>query len=93
MEKEDVLGRSRAAVGLEAPSIQEQGWLMDVLMCVNQIRREEFSLSEMYACEDWLQTRHPNNRNIRAKIRQELQELRDSGHLVFLGNGHYRKIR
>jgi hypothetical protein len=33
---------------------------------------------------------HPANRNVQAKIRQQLQVLRDLGHLDFLGNGSYR---
>jgi type II restriction enzyme len=33
---------------------------------------------------------HPQNRNIEAKIRQQLQMLRDHGLIEFLGNGRYR---
>ena len=35
--------------------------------------------------------KHPNNNNIRAKIRQQLQQLRDRGIISFLGNGRYQK--
>jgi type II restriction enzyme len=33
---------------------------------------------------------HPLNRNIRPKIRQQLQVMRDHGVLEFLGQGRYR---
>jgi type II restriction enzyme len=33
---------------------------------------------------------HPANRNIRPKIRQQLQVLRDMGLVEFLGGGEYR---
>ena len=39
-----------------------------------------------------LQARHPQNNNIRPKIRQQLQVLRDKGVIEFLGRGLYRKI-
>lgn len=38
-----------------------------------------------------LQLRHPMNNNIRPKIRQQLQVLRDRGFLEFIGRGLYRK--
>ncbi|HHD16183.1 MAG TPA: restriction endonuclease, partial [Euryarchaeota archaeon] len=34
--------------------------------------------------------RHPNNRHIKAKIRQQLQILRDENIIEFIGNGLYR---
>jgi type II restriction enzyme len=33
---------------------------------------------------------HPANRHVRAKIRQQLQVLRDAGLLDFVGRGEYR---
>ncbi|HDT15115.1 MAG TPA: hypothetical protein ENN55_02790 [Firmicutes bacterium] len=32
---------------------------------------------------------HPENRNIKPKIRQQLQFLRDKGYLYFEGKGRY----
>jgi len=37
-----------------------------------------------------LQAKHPENHNVKAKIRQQLQYLRDKGVIEFLGRGHYR---
>ncbi|MBQ1398560.1 MAG: restriction endonuclease, partial [Clostridia bacterium] len=36
--------------------------------------------------------KHIHNNNIEAKIRQQLQILRDKGFIEFLERGHYRKI-
>jgi len=38
-----------------------------------------------------LQAKHPQNQNVKPKIRQQLQILRDRGFIEFLGNGYYRK--
>ena len=64
---------------------------MDVLNCVNAISSAEFTLNEMYSFENELKIKHPQNNNIKPKIRQQLQFLRDMGFIEFLGNGIYRK--
>ena len=46
----------------------------------------------MYQFEDILKVKHPRNNNIRPKIRQQLQFLRDKGFIEFLGDGKYRKV-
>jgi type II restriction enzyme len=46
----------------------------------------------MYKFENLLQIKHPANNNIKPKIRQQLQILRDKGFIEFLGNGKYRKV-
>lgn len=65
---------------------------MDVLHCVNHTEGREFTLAEIYQFEAELAGFHPANHEIRAKIRQQLQVLRDRGIIDFLGNGHYRKM-
>ncbi len=77
---------------LETRNINSRGWLMEVLNCVNTLPREEFTLDEMYLFEEELHAKHPQNSNIKPKIRQQLQFLRDKGFIEFLGNGKYRKI-
>ena len=72
--------------------IEAKGWLLDVLLCVERIRKEEFTLDEMYAYEGYLQTKHPLNNNVKPKIRQQLQFLRDRGLIEFVGRGRYRLI-
>lgn len=65
---------------------------MDVLNCVNKIPVHVFSLEDMYSFEPELQNKHPENHNVKPKIRQQLQLLRDRGFIEFLGNGMYRKL-
>ncbi len=77
---------------LEVNDIDSRGWLFDVLSCVNRISNDVFELMEVYQYEKILQQKHPNNNNIRAKIRQQLQILRDKGVIKFLGNGKYLKL-
>jgi type II restriction enzyme len=44
----------------------------------------------MYGFEARLAALYPGNINVRPKIRQQLQALRDRGWLEFLGRGRYR---
>ena len=46
-------------------------------------------MSNVYNAENELVRLFPNNKNIKAKVRQQLQILRDKGWLSFLGNGRY----
>lgn len=77
---------------LKVIDINKRGWLFDILSCVNSIKKEIFTLNDMYKFEEFLQSKHTNNNNVKPKIRQQLQILRDKGYLEFLGNGNYRKI-
>ena len=77
---------------LEVGDLKSRGWLMDILNCVNNIPTENFSLAMMYAFTDYLSSKHPQNNNVQAKIRQQLQLLRDLGFIEFLGKGQYRKL-
>lgn len=70
--------------------IHARGWMIDVLNCVNRLP-EEFTLEQMYTFEQILQRKYPDNHNIRPKIRQQLQVLRDRGVIEFCGNGNYRR--
>lgn len=67
-----------------------RGWLLEVMRCVQMTGQPEFSLADVYRFEQELAAVFPNNNNIRPKIRQQLQVLRDGGFLEFLGNGRYR---
>lgn len=77
---------------LKVRNIHLRGWLMDIMQCIDKIANEFFSLSEIYAFADELKMKHPDNNNAEAKIRQQLQFLRDRGFIEFLGSGNYRKI-
>jgi len=77
---------------LETKDLCSRGWIMDVLNCVNRIPFHNFSLEDMYSFEAELQNKHPENHNVKPKIRQQLQVLRDKGFIEFLGKGEYRKL-
>lgn len=67
-----------------------RGWTLDMLKVIRKMNRQTFSLSEIYVFESELARTHPDNRNIRPKIRQQLQVLRDLGFLEFTKRGYYR---
>jgi len=71
--------------------VEARGWLADVLRCV-RLLGDGFKLDDVYRFEAELSKAHPNNRYVRAKIRQQLQILRDKGVLRFLGGGRYQAM-
>lgn len=77
---------------LQTNNIENRSWLLDILSCVNTIDSIDFSLQDMYKFVEILQEKHIHNNNIEAKIRQQLQILRDKGFIEFLERGHYRKV-
>ncbi len=87
VSKSDVLESCRRAGRLIVKSLEFRGWLMDILQCLDRIRNETFSLREVYAFAGELSAKHPENYNVEAKIRQQLQFLRDRGFIEFLGGG------
>lgn len=66
-------------------------WITDIVNCINRIQSEIFTLNDIYKFEHELALKHPQNNNIKPKIRQQLQILRDDGFIDFLGNGIYKK--
>lgn len=75
-----------------SPRARRAGWLFDVLNCINSIPTSEFYLADVYRFTQELQRKHMDNHHVEAKIRQQLQFLRDKGFIEFLDRGHYRKI-
>ncbi|MFH1855874.1 MAG: DpnI domain-containing protein [Candidatus Omnitrophota bacterium] len=74
----------------EEKEIHAKGWLLDVMNCVEKIGTKEFNLKEVYVFEKMLSKKHPENKHIKDKIRQQLQVLRDKGYLEFIEKGCYR---
>ena len=68
-----------------------RGWLLAVMGAVEAVGRPEFTLAEVYAQEGRLAALYPGNANVRPKIRQQLQVLRNRGWLAFDGGGRYRR--
>lgn len=77
---------------LQTNNLDSRCWLMDVLNCVNAIESTDFSLQDIYFYAEQLQNKHKNNHNVEAKIRQQLQILRDKGFIEFTTRGHYKKL-
>lgn len=90
---ESVIGKVATSCRLEIGEINSRGWIMDILNCINSIPNTRFTLNEVYSFESMLSMKHPQNNNIRPKIRQQLQLLRDRGFIEFIGNGEYKKIK
>lgn len=82
----------REAQSLRTIATQERGWTLDVLRIVQGLP-ESFSLADVYDFEHELRQLHPQNKHVKAKIRQQLQALRDLGYIEFLGRGKYRWIK
>jgi type II restriction enzyme len=66
-----------------------RGWTLDVLTTIRKLGKARFSLQELYQLEPYLQSIHPLNQNVRPKIRQQVQVLRNLGLLEFTSPGHY----
>ena len=89
--KEKVLSDWKKTLFLrDEKEISAKGWLLDTMLCVEKIGRKEFSLDDMYAFENELSKKRPDNRHIKDKIRQQLQVLRDKDYLEFTSRGNYR---
>jgi type II restriction enzyme len=89
--KDEVLDRwSKTEFVKSTQTIEAKGWLLDVLVCVEKIKKTDFSLEDVYSFESFLKAKHPLNNNVKAKIRQQLQFLRDKDVIEFVGRGQYR---
>ncbi len=89
--KENVLKNWNRTLFLrETKKSDLRGWILDVMSCIDKINKKEFTLSEVYDFENILSQRHPENKHVKDKIRQQLQFLRDKNYLKFTGQGNYR---
>jgi type II restriction enzyme len=77
---------------LRDKSTDSKGWILDIMLCIESIKKKEFTLEEVYRFENKLKEKYPNNNFIKDKIRQQLQILRDKGLIDFVGRGNYKKI-
>jgi type II restriction enzyme len=73
-------------------NIESRGWTLDILCCVEKLNTN-FSLNQMYSFENQLSIKHPHNKHIKDKIRQQLQTLRDKGFIEFVKPGFYKYIK
>ena len=70
-------------------NIEARGWTLEILRNIQSLNTRDFTLQIMYDFEEQLKSKYPHNNFIRAKIRQQLQILRDAGLIVFKGRGRY----
>lgn len=89
--KAAALAKWQQTLFLRETTGEARGWLIEVMQIVGQIGKSgDFSLEDIYRQEQYFQKLYPNNNNVRPKIRQQLQLLRDVGFLDFLERGRYR---
>jgi Dam-replacing family/Dam-replacing HTH domain len=65
-------------------------WQKTLFLRNESLRRREFTLEDIYGFERHLGDLYPGNQNVRPKIRQQLQYLRDRGFIDFVSRGNYR---
>ncbi|MFH0930106.1 MAG: DpnI domain-containing protein [Candidatus Moraniibacteriota bacterium] len=91
--KENVVANWQKTLFLrDEKEVSVKGWLLDTMSCIEKLERKEFTLDELYAFESFLNKKHPENKHIKDKIRQQLQVLRDKGYLKFINRGKYQLI-
>jgi type II restriction enzyme len=77
---------------LKEVGVSSRGWTTLTLKVLRDLKQSLFSLDRLYEKESFFAAHYPGNRNIRAKLRQQLQILRDLGFVEFEGKGRYRLL-
>ena len=72
---------------LSSIASNQRGWTLAVFNAVQTTMHEQFSTQDAYVFEKDLTNLFPGNKNVRPKIRQQLQVLRDLGLLKHLDRG------
>jgi type II restriction enzyme len=91
ISKKEVLEKWQKTVFLKkVTKIESKGWILDIMKCIDILNKKEFTLQDVYSFEKDLKIIHPENNNIKAKIRQQLQFLRDKNYLEFIEKGVYK---
>ncbi len=91
-DREFVREKFRKLNRLRILPLSSRGWATLTLRVIRSLNRSEFSLADVYAKEPLFTAFYPRNNNVRAKIRQQLQVLRDLGYIEFRGSGKYLLI-
>ncbi len=58
-------------------SLKLTGQTLEIFKCVHSIQKQIFTLAEVYQFENQIREKYPSNNNIKPKIRQQLQSLRN----------------
>lgn len=91
-EKNKIIDNWNKTKFLNNTNLNQKGWLIDIMFCIEKMKKQDFTLKELYNFVPYLKTKYPNNNFIEDKIRQQLQILRDKNYLSFEARGKY-KIR
>ena len=91
-DKANVMLQYERTLFLKQGDLKSRGWILDVLACIDRIPDAAFTLEQVYAFTKELERKHPENKHVQAKIRQQLQFLRDQGYIDFTNRGHYKKL-
>jgi len=89
--KEDVNKVWRKMFFLANKKPEFRGWTSDILKIVQE-QDKKFKLNDIYKYEEYFKKLHPKNNNIQAKIRQQLQILRDNKIIKFKKRGIYELL-
>lgn len=89
-EKSKVIDNWNKTKFLNHTKLNQKGWLIDIMFCIEKIKKQDFTLQELYSFVPYLKTKYPNNNFIEDKIRQQLQILRDKNYLSFEARGKYK---
>ncbi|HPW40986.1 MAG TPA: phospholipase D-like domain-containing protein [Bacillota bacterium] len=68
------------------------GWRKSVFIILNSMQEDTFSSQEVKFIAEQLKEAYPENHNREAKVRQILQQLRDTGLIEFTSPGIYRRL-
>jgi type II restriction enzyme len=88
--KPDILEDWNRTLFLKDKKGKAKWWLLDIMKCIEMLKKREFNLQELYKFENYLSWKYPNNKHIKDKIRQQLQFLRDKWYLEFVSSWNYR---
>lgn len=79
-------------IAQDTTDVMSRAWIIEIVKCIEINNSTYFMLRDIYKYEASLKIKFPKNNNIRAKIRQQIQVLRDLKYLSFEGNGKYKLI-
>lgn len=91
LERENINKIWKKMFFLENKRPELRSWTSDVLNITQELNKE-FKLSDIYEYKNYFKKLHPSNNNIKAKIRQQLQILRDNKIIKFKSKGNYEVL-
>ena len=90
LSKDDTRQQYALTQKLASTKPVNRGWTAAILSALHRLHQPRFTLGDAYRLEPELALLYPQNRNIKAKIRQQLQVLRDAKLIIFEQRGVYR---